>query len=221
VKFYTEKVNSERQKATRLVKKYKKQLLAAETDEEVQKWKRKLHVAEVDLNYAQYSPLAEPYISIFPAKRKKDDEEEGEDSNGEEAGEDDQDESRPPIWHEVETAMEEGTLNKLRNRAPTLPAKPAKSATKAPTQDNATVKAVRQPTKAEPEIDTTGLNRRERRKLLRGEEPALRTRTKIKSMSAGFEKNMAFGAEQALADRNRSYQKQEAEDESDDGGFFE
>lgn len=218
MKFCAEKVNLERQKATRLVKKYKKQLLAAETDDEVQKWKRKLHVAEVDLNYAQYSPLAEPYVSIFPAKRKKDNKEEGEDGNGEEAGEDDQDESRPPIWHEVETATEDGTLNKLRNRAPTLP---AKSATKAPTQDKVTVKAVRPPTKAETEIDTTGLNRRERRKLLRGEEPASRTRTKIKSMSAGFEKNMAFGTEQALADRKRSHQKQEVEDESDDGGFFE
>lgn len=212
-------VNPERQKATRRVKKYKKQLLAAETEDEVQKWKTKLHVAEVDLNYAQYSPLAEPYISIFPAKRKNgsEDEDDQEDIDGGA-----QDDTRPPIWKEVETAMEEGSLNRLRNRAPTLPPKPVKTISKPTTETKVPNKPARTIAKPTPEVDTTGLNRRERRKLLRGEEPASRTRTKIKSMSAGFEKNMAFGAEQALADKKKSYyQPQEIDEESDDGGFFE
>lgn len=51
---------------------------------------------------------------------------------------------------------------------------------------------------------------------MRGEEAVPRTRTKMKSASAGFEKNQAFGAEQA---KSQHYRKQD--EDSDDGGFFE
>jgi len=116
--------------------------------------------------------------------------------------------------------LENGTLDKLRNRAAPLPAKPVKSSSKQTLPTKPVSKPSQPVSKPIPQIDTTGLNRRERRKLLRGEETASRTRTKIKSMSAGFAKNMAFGAEQALADKKRSYHEEEEED-SDDGGFFE
>ena len=194
--------------------------MAAETDEDVEKYKQQVYIAEVDLNYAQYSPLAEPYISIYSTKRKKRDENEHGEEKQNDIGAEDQDMTRPPMWTEVEQAMQNGTLDKLRNRAPPLPVKPVKTTSKQAIEVEAPIQPVREMIKPTVQVDTAGLNRRERRKLLRGEEPSSRTRTRIKSMSAGFEKNMAFGAEQALADKNRSYQRV-VEEDSDDGGFFE
>lgn len=177
------------------------------------------------MNYTQFSPLAEPYISIFPRKDKATSDEDVEADEDEAEAEDSENKSeekeitRPPMWSEVEKAMADSTLNKLRNRAPVLPPKPARAIPKqvAPVKTNP--KPVPTAAKVAQDIDTSGLNRRERRKLLRGEEPATRTRTKIKSMSAGFEKNMAFGAAQAVVNKNKAYQKDE--EDSDDGGFFE
>ncbi len=85
--------------------------------------------AEVDLNYTIYAPLGEKYISLFPASGKEKisgmsgvsksflrPEEEAEvrrlkDDNvvRNNSGE------RPPMWHRVQEAMQQGTLEQLRD----------------------------------------------------------------------------------------------------------
>lgn len=68
----------------------------------------RIHVAEVDLNYAIYCPLDEKYTSLYPPKRD---------------GEDDEavaarhmaEKSWLPLWKVVEKCMVDGTLEALRN----------------------------------------------------------------------------------------------------------
>lgn len=154
--------------------------------------KTQMHVAEVDLNYTQYYPLSEPYVSLYPPKRKGTTEKE-EDEEIKEA------KPKPEMWAEVEKCMENKTLDKLRNRAPktTTPANTSKRLEKRPAKP-----------KPQAEVDTTGMNRRERRSLRNvGKEG------KTKNKSMGFEKNQAFGA-------TLGAQMDEADDDSD-GGFFE
>ncbi|KAF8864113.1 hypothetical protein BDZ45DRAFT_643423 [Acephala macrosclerotiorum] len=181
----------ERQKATRLLKKLRKRLIEAESTEEVETLKTQMHVAEVDLNYTQFYPLSEPYVSLYPPKGKGITEKE-EDEEIEEA------KPKPKMWAEVEKCMENKTLDRLRKRAP-------KSATPANTS-----RRLKRPAKAKPqaEVDTTGMNRRERRSLRNAGKEG---KTKHKSM--GFEKNQAFGV-------TLGAQMDDAEDDSD-GGFFE
>lgn len=150
-----------------------------------------MHVVEVDLNYTQYCPLAEIYISLYPKKESADEEEEG----LKEA----KTTPKPPMWAEVEKCMEKGTLNQLRNRAPRI-----------------TVEAPRplerKPRKEKPAfVDTSGMNRRERRSL-RGPKEKEKG---AKSKSMGYEKNRAFGASQQIP------AAQPADEDDSDGGFFE
>ena len=187
----------ERQKATRQMKKLRKRLLETESTHEVEALKEQMHIAEVDLNYTQYCPLSEPYVSLYPQKSSTADGENGSEKAGPAP--------KPALWAEVEKCMEDGTLNRLRNRL---------SATKA----IATRKPLEmRPPKPKPKpqaaiVDTTGMNRRERRSLrVKKTDPS---RTKNKSM--GFEKNKAFGATQAI------HNVAEGEDGDDsEGGFFE
>ncbi|KAI9806370.1 MAG: hypothetical protein M1825_006485 [Sarcosagium campestre] len=97
----------ERQKATRQIKKLQKQLTSAETTEDAQLLNTKLHVAEVDLKYAQYCPLDQKYISLYADRAKQ--ETGGADEDSTYKGD------KPPLWAEVERRMEEGTLDALRN----------------------------------------------------------------------------------------------------------
>jgi hypothetical protein len=79
-----------------------------------------IHNAEVDLNYAMYYPLMKPYSALYP-RGKKDaevDEEAGTASAKKTRGD-------PEMWKTVERAMEEGTLEDLRNSSVgTVKAKP-------------------------------------------------------------------------------------------------
>ncbi|RDW83413.1 hypothetical protein BP5796_04904 [Coleophoma crateriformis] len=183
----------ERQKATRQVKKLRKRLLESKSTEEVEALKTEMHTAEVDLNYTQYSPLSEPYISLYPPKTA-------------DAEEDGSAKPKPTIWFEVEKCMEEGTLQRLRNRVSSAPAPAPK------------VKMQKKPekvkSKPEPEpMDTTGLNRRQRRAQRNQKGVFDKKTTKNKSMA--FERNQVFGAQQG-ARRN------EADDGAEsDGGFFD
>lgn len=52
-------------------------------------------MADVDLNYIQYSPLNEPYVSLYPQNTPL--------------------EKKPDMWFEVERRMEGGGLDQLRN----------------------------------------------------------------------------------------------------------
>ncbi|KAH8758606.1 hypothetical protein BGZ57DRAFT_633725 [Hyaloscypha finlandica] len=183
----------ERQKATRLLKKLRKRLLAAESTEEVETLKAQMHVAEVDLNYTQYCPLSEVYVSLYPPKVSS--------SNDADSSNEVESKPKPPMWGEVEKCMEDGTLNRLRNRISVGPAQVSKSLERKP------IKAKPQP----PPVDMTGMNRRERR----SQREAKDSRTKNKSMA--FAKNEAFGASQNAAGNGNAGQ---ADDDSD-GGFFE
>jgi hypothetical protein len=173
------------------LKKLRKRVLEAKSNEEVETLKAQMHGAEVDLNYTQYCPLGEIYVSLYPREKSATEErEEAEKLDG-----------KPPMWAEVERCMEDGTLNRLRNRV-----------------SNAVMTASRpkekRPAKPKPQpvpVDTTSLNRRQRRSMRGPQEE----RTKNKSM--GFAKNQAFGASQGA-------QRDEVDDEQDgdsDGGFFE
>lgn len=103
-----------------------------------------MHAAEVDLHYTQYYPLTEAYISLFSQDR---------DAGDEDNVDEKETSSKPPIWAEVEKAMEEGTLDQLRNRAGKAMTLPSKKVLKRRVTSN--------PPPA-PE-DLVGLNRRERR----------------------------------------------------------
>jgi hypothetical protein len=99
----------ERQKATRLVKKLRKSLLSASNPEDVEKYTKALHVADVDVHYTQYSPLNEVYISLY----RKDERDQTE-SDGS-AGDKEPPLKRPDMWYEVERRMETGQLDQLRH----------------------------------------------------------------------------------------------------------
>jgi hypothetical protein len=118
---------AERQKATRQLKKLRRRLLEAKSEEEVTTIKAKMHVAEVDLNYTQYYPLLQSYISLYPQK----------DTGGSETGNQDKyiDDTtkKPPMWAEVEKRMVDGTLNQLRNGSGATVISQGKSRTSKPT----------------------------------------------------------------------------------------
>lgn len=73
---------------------------------------RRIHNAEVDVNYSIYYPLLKPYVSLFPKVKK------GDDTLGEvdKSGADNIDgpKGNPEMWKAVESAMQEGTLEALR-----------------------------------------------------------------------------------------------------------
>lgn len=160
---------------------------------EVETLKAQMHIAEVDLNYTQYYPLSETYISLYPQKQLSADET----ISSKEV----KLMRKPPVWSEVEKCMEDGTLAHLRNRTPITRAQASKP-------------LERKPVKAKPQpgpIDMIGMNRRERR----GQHATKDSRTKNKSMA--FSENEAFGAS-----RNAMSRENPDQDEDDsEGGFFE
>jgi hypothetical protein len=117
----------DRQRATRILRKLQRQLsteientTASEEHHTTQALRQMIHDAEVDLNYAMYYPLMKPYSSLYP-RGKKDTEVD------EEAGTPFAKKTRgvPEMWKTVERAMEEGTLEDLRNSSVgTVKAKP-------------------------------------------------------------------------------------------------
>ena len=90
-------------------------------------WKRKMHLANVDLNYTLYAPLDQKYIALYPGSAKpRGDQDEDEAAEAEhyriQAAKDDEaglfrtaSSQRPPMWYEVEKAMANNTLHALRN----------------------------------------------------------------------------------------------------------
>lgn len=68
-----------------------------------------MHVAEVDLNYAQYFPLCKRYISLYPQKNVEGSKTSGQDDTTYDIT------KKPSIWAEVEKRMVDGTLQELRN----------------------------------------------------------------------------------------------------------
>ncbi|KAJ4361671.1 hypothetical protein N0V95_001655 [Ascochyta clinopodiicola] len=157
----------DRQKATRVLKRLKKELAAAKDDEEKSTLQKKLHNAEVDVNYAISYPLMKPYSSLYPtAKKAKSKTTETDDSDEAKTKPEDIDGPKGDVlvWKMVEQAMEEGTLEALRNsksreEIPGAPPKKGKSA-KATTAKDA------QPKKTYPPLVVPS-NRREARAAAR------------------------------------------------------
>lgn len=125
------------------MKRLKKELVAAADDEEKASLQKKLHNAEVDVNYATSYPLMKPYSSLYPTSKKSSSK-----NGGKNGGSDDSDEakSKPEevdgpkgdvtVWKMVEQAMEEGTLETLRNSRSReeIPGAPPKKSTSAKTK---------------------------------------------------------------------------------------
>ena len=166
----------------------RKRLLETGSTDEVETLKNQVHIAEVDLNYTQFCPLAEVYVSLYPNKI----------APGEGP--------KPPMWVEVENCMRDGTLSRLRNRPPA--------------RRSSVPKAVQsKPAKAKPQspaVDTSGLNRRERRKLLRVQE-----NDKGKSNPLASNSSHAFGAQEGRKRTTASDVEGEGSESDGDGGFFE
>ncbi|OCL12455.1 hypothetical protein AOQ84DRAFT_285170 [Glonium stellatum] len=115
----------DRQKATRALKKIRRELNTAKEPAQKDELLAKLHAAEVDVNYALYYPLSRPYSALFPTTKQEDSKLKNlyPESDGEDKGKErlqNPETSRttrgdPYMWSIVEKAMEEGTLDALRN----------------------------------------------------------------------------------------------------------
>lgn len=115
-------IELDRQKATRTLKRLKRELASLEDQSKKLEQLRKIHNAEVDVNYAIYYPLLKPYSSLYPrSKRDKNKVEESADDEGTVQNEADTEDIKgdPEMWKAIERAMEEGTLDALRNRTST------------------------------------------------------------------------------------------------------
>jgi hypothetical protein len=121
------------------MKRLKKELAAAADDEEKRVLQRKLHNAEVDVNYAISYPLMKPYSALYPKSKKSSTTAETDDSDEAKSKPEDVDGPKGDVmvWKMVEQAMEEGTLETLRNSksreeipgAPPKKSRPAKTKT--------------------------------------------------------------------------------------------
>lgn len=109
----------DRQKATKRLKRARKELDGCpDGDEGRTELARRVQDAEVDINYAQYYPLDRHYVSLFPRRKTKGDDddnsEEGEDgANGNEAIVERKGDTE--MWERVKQCMANGTLDALRN----------------------------------------------------------------------------------------------------------
>lgn len=163
-------ISKDRQKATRILKRLKKELAAAEDEEDRAALQKKMHNAEVDVNYAISYPLMKPYSSLYPKSKK---------ASSKTADAEDSDETKNKgddlvdgpkgdvmVWKMVEQAMEEGTLETLRNsksreEIPGAPPKKGKSA-------KTTAKITREKVQKKPAAPTfIPANRREARAAAR------------------------------------------------------
>lgn len=129
----------DRQKATRILKRLKKELSALSDASQKTKLQLRIHNAEVDVNYAIYYPLMKPYSSLYPKSknRKPDDSEDAEDTgeDSKNSAEVDGPKGDVEMWRAVERAMEEGTPDKLRYSKDAIPAEPPKKSKKPKIKD--------------------------------------------------------------------------------------
>ena len=106
-------MTTERQKATRALKKLRKQLEASSlSSPEHAKLEKAVHEAEVDLNYTLFYPFAKKYHSLYPRTPEQGPENEHEIGG---KGERKVGGQRPPLWSLVEISMAGGTLEALRD----------------------------------------------------------------------------------------------------------
>ncbi|KAL1600654.1 hypothetical protein SLS60_007042 [Paraconiothyrium brasiliense] len=121
----------ERQKATRTVKRLHKQLATLEDESERAEKMRSIHNAEVDLNYTLYYPLLKTYVSLYPKGQKEDG------KSGDNTPPTEGPKGSVIMWKTVEKAMEEQTLEQLREsrEGVNIPGAPESSKVKEPKKD--------------------------------------------------------------------------------------
>ncbi|KAK1808280.1 hypothetical protein LTR12_017365 [Friedmanniomyces endolithicus] len=148
----------ERQKASKRVKRLRKELAEAGGNEcEVE---QKLREAEVDVNYAIYHPLEKEYVPLFAKKKKQEDAAEADEESPEPA--EYEREGDPEMWQLVKKCMTDGTLEALRNGKLTADKHELDPGAEQNTVPALTVQPKKQRQKADPK-PLEG-NRRERRK---------------------------------------------------------
>ncbi|KAF2200067.1 hypothetical protein GQ43DRAFT_456712 [Delitschia confertaspora ATCC 74209] len=119
----------DRQKATRILKKLRRDLASLPQSESPDQTQdallEKIHNAEVDLNYALFYPLMKPYSSLYPrSKPSKPESSEPDAMDVDAAAAKKEEESGPKgdpeMWRAIAKAMEEGqsSLDALRNWKP-------------------------------------------------------------------------------------------------------
>lgn len=91
----------ERQKAERLRKQLRKRLEDAEPEDKA-KLEGELHIADVDWHYAKYFPFMERYVGLYLSAKTS------EASADKPIAKRALHSERPPMWKEIETAMEQG-----------------------------------------------------------------------------------------------------------------
>ncbi|KIW06347.1 uncharacterized protein PV09_02809 [Verruconis gallopava] len=101
----------ERQRATRRLKKAMKALEACEDAKDRPELERKVHIAQVDVNYPQYYPYMKVYQSLWKRETTEDGEEQYTANNEQEDGA----KGNIEVWRQVEKAMEDGTLEGLKD----------------------------------------------------------------------------------------------------------
>ncbi|KAF1945727.1 hypothetical protein EJ02DRAFT_451137 [Clathrospora elynae] len=115
----------DRQRATRILKRLKKELSAEEDKAKKAELKQRVHNAEVDVNYAIHYPHMKPYASLYPKPKasKSAESEEGEDDDSDKASREiDGPKGDVDMWKTVEEAMATDTLDVLRNSKEGMPA---------------------------------------------------------------------------------------------------
>lgn len=103
----------DRKKAERRLKQATKALRACEDSEEHKKLEEDVHIAQIDLNYTQYYPLAQTYSSLYPTKKGEDGKQYGDEEETKKGVR-----GNPEMWKEVEQATKDGErkLEELRHR---------------------------------------------------------------------------------------------------------
>ncbi|KAH7135696.1 hypothetical protein B0J11DRAFT_576265 [Dendryphion nanum] len=108
----------DRKKADRNLKKLKRELSSSDDRSNKTELLRRIHNAEVDLNYAIYYPLLKPYSSLYPntkeEKSKMVDNTDSDDVQNH-LEETDGPKGDHEIWRAVEEAIKTGTLQDLRD----------------------------------------------------------------------------------------------------------
>lgn len=188
----------ERQKAERLRKQLKKRLEKADDPEEKASLEKELHIADVDWYYTRYFPFMEPYISLYPAGKTK--EESGDEPIAKRALHSE----RPPVWKEIEEAVKEGqkALEAIQER------RPEKTESTEPIPQTR-----RAPPRAPPKDKFDGMSQERRLRLGKPEKETIPGRTMNRRQRR---------KEQRLAqEQEHQPRAEESGDDSDGSGFFD
>ncbi len=187
---------AERTKIERMLKKLNKSLAATEDPTEKEKLEKDIHIAEVDLNYALYFPLNEPYISVHPKTGPRADRPLADPSPPTSI--------RPPMWAEIEKRMELSTyaLEQLRDGpTTTLSFRPKPRPRPAKARAGPALEKKQLEPHAAMDLDPT-LNRRERRRAM-----GISQKTDNRFDDGSLANGMGVDAD--------------GDDNMSDGGFFE